>query len=54
MRNITARKESEIVINDLIFNDQLTELLNRTAFRKRIYEEIQLADNMTLTLIRLF
>lgn len=43
MRDVTARKESEKMIHDLVYNDQLTELLNRTAFRKKIYEEIEWA-----------
>lgn len=48
MRDVTARKESERMIDDLVDNDQLTELLNRTAFRKKIYEEIEWANKHQL------
>jgi len=43
MRDITASRESERMINNLLYNDQLTDLLNRTSFRKKIYEEVECA-----------
>ena len=40
MRDITIRKESDRMIHDLASNDQLTDLLNRTSFRKKMYLDI--------------
>lgn len=42
--DITERVESEQMIRDLAYNDQLTELPNRLSFRKMVYEEVELAD----------
>ena len=36
-------KESERMIRDLAYNDQLTSLPNRTSFRKMFYQEIEVA-----------
>ena len=38
--DITSRKESERVIRDLAYNDQLTNLPNRTSFRKLLEKEV--------------
>jgi diguanylate cyclase (GGDEF)-like protein/PAS domain S-box-containing protein len=38
--DITSRKESERMIRDLAYNDQLTNLPNRTSFRKRLDKEM--------------
>ncbi|MER2088167.1 MAG: EAL domain-containing protein [Sporosarcina sp.] len=42
--DITASKESERMIRDLAYNDQLTKLPNRTSFRKVLHEEIAQAE----------
>ena len=41
MHDITVQKESETIIQDLSYKDQLTSLLNRTAFSKRLYDRLQ-------------
>jgi diguanylate cyclase (GGDEF)-like protein/PAS domain S-box-containing protein len=41
--DITAKKESERMIRDLAYNDQLTSLPNRTSFGKMFYQEIEMA-----------
>jgi len=41
--DITTNKESEQMIRDLAYNDQLTSLPNRTSFRKIFYQEIEVA-----------
>ncbi|WP_186671464.1 GGDEF and EAL domain-containing protein [Sporosarcina sp. BP05] len=41
--DITKNKESERMIRDLAYNDQLTSLPNRTSFRKIFYREIEVA-----------
>ncbi len=41
--DITKNKESERMIRDLAYNDQLTSLPNRTSFRKMFYQEIEVA-----------
>jgi len=39
--DITARKESERLVRKLAYNDQLTDLPNRTSFRKVLLEEVE-------------
>lgn len=39
--DITARKESELLVRKLAYNDQLTDLPNRTSFRKVLLEEVE-------------
>ncbi len=41
--DITKNKESERMIRDLAYNDQLTSLPNRTSFRKIFHQEIEVA-----------
>lgn len=40
MQDVTSRKDSERMIRDLAYNDQLTSLLNRTSFRKQLSREL--------------
>src|SRR5699024_5583832 len=44
MRDVTSEKESEERILDLAYNDQLTSLLNRTAFRRQLVEKLESAQ----------
>ena len=44
MRDVTSEKESEERILDLAYNDQLTSLLNRTAFRRQLVEKLEHAQ----------
>ena len=39
--DITERKESERMIRNIAYNDQLTDLPNRTSFSKILREEIR-------------
>ncbi|WP_381437670.1 putative bifunctional diguanylate cyclase/phosphodiesterase [Sporosarcina soli] len=39
--DITERKESERMIRDLAYNDQLTQLPNRLSFREQLHSEIE-------------
>jgi len=50
MRDITKRKESEQMIRDLAYNDQLTDLLNRTSFRKKLHEDVEDAKKKNIKL----
>ncbi len=39
--DITARKEAERLVRELAYNDQLTNLPNRTSFRKLLFKEVE-------------
>lgn len=41
--DITASKEAERMVRDLAYNDQLTNLPNRTSFRNLLFEEVEAA-----------
>lgn len=42
MHDISVQKESELLIQDLAYNDQLTTLLNRNAFSKKLYTRLEM------------
>lgn len=48
--DITARKEAERMVRNLAYNDQLTNLPNRTSFRNLLFEEVEEAKKNGETL----
>lgn len=42
MHDISNQKESELLIKDLAYKDQLTSLLNRTAFSEKLFDRLQI------------
>lgn len=42
MHDISNQKESELLIKDLAYKDQLTSLLNRTAFSEKLFDQLQM------------
>ncbi|MCG7336628.1 EAL domain-containing protein [Sporosarcina sp. ACRSM] len=55
--DVTERKESERMIRDLAYNDQLTQLPNRLSFREKLHSEIENAyvhgENLALTYLNI-